>query len=615
MQHLRSFRGRGAVPEPEKSEKDELDENLDLPTRPGLSLRTAMSPRFTESEMYASPQSSGIITPYSAESDPALTTTSLPSTAASSPYDEIPPYEVSTSTPTVSKPNAVQNALREVRHFAGGLISHPYETNKHYTMLRHSHGLVFFQGTSTSLAISIFSDGQLPPDRSLWLQNKGLSGKTGMRLKAFLGATGSWLDVTPTMAIESEQLNPSDERAWQRDIAHFRKKAKPAKIREKHILRETVILRIPVEAGDGYFSVVLCTGDKKKNLCTSPTFRLLSTSASMHCVKGASLSTLPLELGAMAVNVYATSKISAVAGPVAKIVQSRVTKYMPSAITREAFEKASTKAYDLSGGKEKVHEKVHALVEKGNNLYEQQLQDSLLPANTIDGPLDEGPQPPYPIHFTCTTLNAPKPSPEAEEEAEPSSLPSITLSGVPDHVTHQIHGHYFAWIREPKEDWQQALLSALPPSSTQLARATFASANKRIHTLRLIDPYSSALGPSSKLTILILGFLRPDDAVLRADILRGLEMNDPAAEQVVLLEEMNDILLAQGVLDHPAWAAEVVEEGRKGAGLKKGYADVKMGVQRGIERVPLHRLGLRSESDRVRGRGRGVAVSGFYVLR
>jgi hypothetical protein len=72
-----------------------------------------------------------------------------------------------------SKSNAVQNAFRDVRHFAGGLISHPYETTKHVTMLRHSHGLVFYQGTSTSLAISIFSDAPLPPDRSLWLQNKG----------------------------------------------------------------------------------------------------------------------------------------------------------------------------------------------------------------------------------------------------------------------------------------------------------------------------------------------------------------------------------------------------------------------------------------------------------
>jgi hypothetical protein len=429
-----------------------------------------------------------------------------------------------------------------------------------------------------------------------------------MRLKAFVGATGSWLNVTPTMGIGSEQLNPSDERAWQRDIAQFRKKAKPEKIREKHKLRETVVLRIPAEAGDGYFSVVLCTGDKKKTLCVSPTFRLLSTSASMHSINGASLSTLPLELGAMAVNVYATSKISAVAGPVVSTVQSQVQKYMPSTLTKEDIEKAGTKAYDISGGKEKVH----ALVSRGNHLYEQQLEGSYAPANNIDVTLDQGPQPPYPIRFTCTS------EPILGPETEPSSLPSTNLIGVPDHVSHQLHGHYFAWVRlhtkgKDPEDWQQSLISALPPTPTQLTRANFVLANKRTITLRLIDSYSTSPPPSSKPTILILGFLRPDEPLQRANIRRGIEAGDEAAEEASMLAEMNDIAVAQGVLDHPAWVPEVVMDTGKGLSLKNGYADVRMGVQRGVERVPLHRLGVRMESDRMRERG--VIVGGFYVLR
>ncbi|TVY24247.1 hypothetical protein LHYA1_G007029 [Lachnellula hyalina] len=595
-----------------------------------------MPPRFTEPQMYASPQSSGNVTPQSL--GPSSSTNSLPSSAASSPYSEAAPSLASASTSTVAKSNAVQNAFREVRHFAGGLISHPYETTKHFTLLRHSHGLVFFQGPTTSLAISIFSDGPLPPDRTIWLQNKGFSGKTGMRLKALMGANGSWLNVTPTMAIESEQLNPSDERAWQRDITQFRKKAKPTKIREKHKLRETVVLRIPAEAGDGYFSVVLCTGDKKKNLCTSPTFRLLSTSTSMHSIKGASLSTLPLELGAMAVNVYATSKIAAVAGPVASVVQNRVQKYMPSTITtavvkgagtkaydmagsheklqkympseatRENVKKASTKAYDMAGGKEKVHAQVHekfrTVVSDGNTLYEQQLEHSNMSSNT-DIALDAGPQPPYPIRFTCTS----EPLIDAE-----TSLPTTNLAGVPDHVTNQLYGHYFAWVRpQPKgEDWQPSLISALPPDPSQLSRANFALANKRLLTLRLIDGYAEPLPPSAKLTILVLGFLRPDEPLQRANLKRGIEAGDEAAEEAAMFAEMNDVAIAQGVLDHPAWDAEVVMEGQKG-GLKKGYADVRMGVQRGVDKVPLYKLGVRMEGDKTREKG--LTVGGFYVLR
>lgn len=564
-------------------------DSVHLPQRPNLSLATSVPLRLTESQLYTSPQTASTVTPNSLSLSSASAVNSLPSTAATSYSEASPP-----SASATSKPNAVQNALREVRHFAGGLVSHPYETTKHYTILRHSHGLVFYQGTSTSLAISIFSDTVLPPDRSLWLQSKGYSGKTGMRMKAFVGATGSWLNVTPSMQISAEQLNPSDERAWQRDIAKFRKKAKPEKIREKHQLRETVVLRIPAEAGDGYFAVVLCTGDKKK-LCSSPSFRLLSTSTSMHSIRGASLSTLPLELGAMAVNIYATNTIRTIAGPVTSSIQNQVSQFIPSN-TQKALEKASSTAYDVSGGKKRVD----AYVQSSNDQYEQRLQDSYAPSNYSDVPLDQGPQPPYPIPFTCTSEPVPP--------IESSSLPTTTLTGVPDYITHQLHGHYFAWVRSipqksqdvEAEDWQQALFSALPPSSTQIARANFVAANKRTLTVRLVDPYSSPL-PQSRISVLVLGFLRPPTQLPPS--------TQAASDEAILLEEANDIAFAQGVLDHPAFSPEAVEQGKEKPGMKKKYADMRTQ----IDRVPLHKLGVRTDSDKMKERG--IVVGGFYILR
>jgi hypothetical protein len=72
-------------------------------------------------------------------------------------------------------------AYEEVRHFAGGLVRHPSQSTKHFSILRHSHGLVFYQGITTSITISIFADVPLPADRTIWLQGKGWTGKAGMR--------------------------------------------------------------------------------------------------------------------------------------------------------------------------------------------------------------------------------------------------------------------------------------------------------------------------------------------------------------------------------------------------------------------------------------------------
>ena len=65
------------------------------------------------------------------------------------------------------KSDKMKTALGEVKHFAGGLISRPYESTKYYSVLRHSHGLVFYRGLTTSVAITVFSDQALPADRKL----------------------------------------------------------------------------------------------------------------------------------------------------------------------------------------------------------------------------------------------------------------------------------------------------------------------------------------------------------------------------------------------------------------------------------------------------------------
>jgi len=69
----------------------------------------------------------------------------------------------------------LQYGFREFKHFAGGLLHHPAESTKHFSILRHSSGLVCFSGSTTSVAISIFSDAA-----HLLITQSGYSQRAGL---------------------------------------------------------------------------------------------------------------------------------------------------------------------------------------------------------------------------------------------------------------------------------------------------------------------------------------------------------------------------------------------------------------------------------------------------
>lgn len=496
------------------------------------------------------------------------------------------------STPSTST-SYVSKALQEARHFAGGLISHPSESTKHFSILRHSHGLVFYQGCSTTLTVSIFSDAPLPPDRQVWLQDKGWSGNTGMRLKAFVGSNSSWINVTPTIPISAEQLKESDERAWQRDIKKFLKKTK----HPKHILRETLVVRIPVEASDGYFHLVLCQGEKKKVLCPSPVFRILSASTSPSSVRGASLSTLPLELGAMAMTVYANKTVGGLVSPVTSTAMKVAQPFMPSKARKEA----AVALYGKSG----TEEMVKSTITNGNIQYKGVRSFSYNQAGSGDN--ESGPRAPYPICFIARS--------EIEvKEGDYFSMPTMTLSGIAEHISHQLRGHYFAWVRRrpdkgpPRLDtdiWSHTVISSLPMQASNLHKATITEASKRIFKIHFIsDCFEPQAYDLKNLEIKVMGFIRPDAHPVSA--------NDIEEE---LVASLNDIIFAQTILDQAVFAPET--GGGQGRGFLErattGYADVRLRAQRELDRVPLHKMGLRMEVDMLRDTG--VGVNGFYVVR
>lgn len=230
--------------------------------------------------------------------------------------------------PIPSTPSKWKLAFEEAEYFAGGLIHHPAEFTKHYSILRHSHSLVYYQGSATNVAISIFSDKPLPPGHTLWLQSRGWMGKTGMNARKLVGLTGSWVDVTLSTQVAAAEPPSLNERAWQRDIRFLEKG--PAGHGRKHQIRETAIIRIPATVADGYFRLIFRDSDKKqKVLCSGPVFRVASLSNSAAKFRGASISTLLLEMGVKATSLAVSSYAGAVAQPITSVLQSKISNYVP----------------------------------------------------------------------------------------------------------------------------------------------------------------------------------------------------------------------------------------------------------------------------------------------
>ncbi|KAL1979652.1 hypothetical protein VTN96DRAFT_5397 [Rasamsonia emersonii] len=593
--------------------------------RPDVSLQTSLPPRIADGPVYASPAS-------------ASTNTSLTNTPSPAGVSSSSKTESSSGTSQSSAASYVQKAYREARHFVGGLIQHPTESTKHYTILRHSHGIVFYQGSYTFLAVSIFADTPLPADRTLWMQSKGWTGKTGMRARALLGLTDSWINVTPTTPIRPDQVKPSDERAWQRDISRFRKKG-PQPMRERHQLRETAIVRIPVEAGDGYFQLVLCQGEKKKVLCYSPVFRVISTSSDPSSLRGASLSTLPLELGAYIASTYATNTVQSLIAPVTQTVQNVLQPYLPSWKTQQAL----STAYSVSG----MEDRVGSTIEDANSRLDQVREQAFTRAGGEEVDLEAGPAPPYPIDFVG----------RVEEPIQTECFaPRMKVGGVPAHVSQRLYGHYFGWARLLPEQrgaaaaqpgpWQQSVISA----TSAVAEATAPNvrsdqAFKTKVSIRFIDDVDVEIQPRSRIEVRVMGFVRspqassaspsPSPSGSTSSLQKGIAKTGAgddaaaaaAAEERMLLEAY-DASLAQSTLDHPAWApdapvarknekdSERVADSEKQGILdrtKDRYAQALISGQRAIDRVPLHKLGVRMGTHELKDKM--VPVSGFYIPR
>ena len=502
-----------------------------------------------------------------------------------------PTHIAADATQPTSLASKWKSALGEARYIAGGLIARPFESTKHFTILRHSHGLVFYQGSSTSIAITIFSDRPLPDDRRLWLQTKGWTGKTGMKAKALLRTNNNWIEVTPATKVEPAQLPPSDERAWQRDIRKFLEKA-PKQLRH-HKVRETDILRIPYIAGDGYFRVVLTGGENKTPFCPSPVFRVASTSTSSSSIKGASLLTLPMELGVKVLSSTATTAAGNAAIPITSALKSQVSNYVPSWTTEVGSE-----LYHKSG----VHDKLSRTIQKSDraadtlNNHIDFEPESIFDRTDVVG--DEmGPTSPYPFRIDSKIIKG------TGRCSATLGMPTANLHSSPDDLMIRLSGTYFGWaaVSKTNEDisqgWKHALITVGPcPYSNPTV------VPRRIIKAYLIHDFGGLQFVDAKISVIVMGFLRS---------------YTPQEQEDALYETYKDISVAQTSLGRPGWSVEAALERIKA--MKSSRSKTERFVElrhRGVklaDKVPLDKVGVRTPWAGLKDKREGNG--GLWVLR
>lgn len=552
----------------------------------------------------------------------------------------------------------LQNALAEARHFAGGLIPHPTESTKHYTILRHSPPLVFYRGPTTSVAITVFSspDRPVPADRTLWLQQRGFSGDSGMKIKAFFNATSDWLDVTPATQVQAEHLAPETERAWQRDIAKTTKKLLKEKGEGKaHIARETHVVRIPEASDDGYFRLILCTGGplpgeddsifaKRKALCTSPIFRVASTSTDSSVFRGASLSTLPLEMGVFLASMVATTAADTYAAPIRQPVEA-VLDRVRSGFVKEAI---SGLVYDeLSERSDAKREDRHQAFMAAHASHT---------TRSLDGPLgpigpESGPEPPFPLLFQG------KVGPGRGRSTAGLGGPPVHLSNVPEEISHRLKGVYFGWAQaiptssnnrrpipkpqattaaitqndsEEETDWHPAIIT-IAPSPLALPSVTPVP----VVSAQLISLAPSApiidIPAGATLEVAVLGYLRPT-ALPSSDSPASPPLPTAHQQQVEPAPGDRDVYLAlASLLGREHWTAEAAvarvrgqeENSESGRGLLSlGSRRLGAAKDKVVRKVPSVGKGM-SSLVKVVGirdgdgeeRDRLIGAGGYWVRR
>lgn len=536
--------------------------------------------------------SPGSLTP---SCDPPPYSLHNPNTQTLYPPPPPSPYPSTPTTPTTPSTASKrwQSALETTKDFALNILPQSTTITKHYTILLHGSPLVLYRGPATSLTITIFSSPKypLPPPqhRVLYLQPRGYSGDTGSRLKALVGATEDWINVTPAIRADSRDLDPALSKRWDKDIARTTKRlGKQFKEGKAHMVRETHAIRVPAVAEDGYFRVVVChkeEGQKRKVLCAGPLVRIASLSADSSVFRGATLMTLPLEAGISVASMMAANYAGRVAGPVVATVQSQVQRIQPGTVAMLAYDTVLADTVDERAEEVRAATYQPYAVEHGRG------------SDVIGS--DDGPEKPFPVRFQGKVV------PGTGRGTERLGIPTANLAEVPENTKNHLKGVYFGWasIRETsgvEQDWHEAIISVGP--SPFAAPSVVTKTAIAVHLLHNFDGEAPFHG--AWMQIVVMGFLRP------------MQVPGTPAEQ--MLDAISqDLWLAMSSLGRENWGPHAAAEGARTLRSVRSFSDriaqTKERVQTRIDRIPAHWVGVRTTGAEVRDLLHGNG--GYWISR
>jgi hypothetical protein len=315
---------------------------------------------------------------------------------------------------------------------------------------------------------------------------------------------------------------------------------------------------------------------------------------------------MPLELGirvgSLVAHKAANTAVAGALQPAVTTVQNVVQPY-------QSAQWAATTAYNSSGAADKVNSTVESI----NQQYEEK---QVFEAKSVSGEIklrcesgDDGPESPYPIRFSGKAAAT-----FLKERNGETTVPLDKLVDVPQDTLTRLSGVYFGWASmsrnkstsapsvpdENFEKWLPAVVIVTPERGQ-----TATVVERKAAHVHIIQESGKALFFNVKVSLMIMGFIRPTSASLKSDL--DLHSQEECAEE--------DIAVTNRVLRGAAWQPETVLERIKSASSGRSFtervADARQSGQRQLDKVPVHRLGVRTDSmglkDQLIGNG-GICI-------
>jgi hypothetical protein len=308
---------------------------------------------------------------------------------------------------------------------------------------------------------------------------------------------------------------------------------------------------------------------------------------------------MPLEMGikvATTIGSQVAKKYTGVAGAVVEQGAKRLT---PSNAT---IKKVAHTAYHKTG-------LGNAVSETWKN-GKAGRYDPLVTGSGLDAPLhiigsDDGPEAPFPYKFAGKVVRG------TGISTRELGIPTANLSEVGDDVKMRMGGVFAAWARvipannntptteDFDDDWHEAIVTIAP-----LRNAPPGVVNRNKVCVHILHDFEDTLFFEMRINVMLMGYLHAATTTT-------------VSNEDIVEEHSRDVMTTTASLGREAWGPEVNLSATRAAksdrGFKERLGDATGVVQGGLDRIPSHWVGVRSEAlemrDQVYGNG------GLWVVR